>query len=479
MSIFFFDVVTSSATPVDDSWDQIYKISTWFGSNYLYLLENLLLSQSPEIIFRRILNYRIVGNSSIMWVCRRQVYVPCIPESKILSVLREVHDDGGHWVKTGTLAKFRKFAYWPQQSADVEKYIFGYLSCARHGPVTRSQPLHFISVCHPFQLLGIDFIGPLKIIADGGFMFIFHVLCYFFMFSFTFPNKTTNAENVIRHLGTLFFILGNPITIYWDRSQHFKNVKVETWLQAKGIHFFSNLSGNHKSIGMVEINNRLLKNLIRRNAASENQWENILEKATRVLTQRTIFYLGMFPASILFDRRSLFKIIDECKTSIATKNIHEIVKIYQHPVTHAVSIRVYLQHRAQIHDHICQLRTERQKVAVRKYNKGIRLTTFQVGNLVMLHQKRRKKLDPSWRGPFSIAGYGKHGMSFSLRQINGRRITGSFHGDDFKRYVPRSGHLFFPNDPHLFIQQIIRKTRNRPPGGKKKSHEAPVDFIHI
>lgn len=53
-------------------------------------------------------------------------------------VLREVHDDEGHWGKTATLVRLRGLAYWPEQTVDVERYIAGYTDCARYGPATRS-----------------------------------------------------------------------------------------------------------------------------------------------------------------------------------------------------------------------------------------------------------------------------------------------------------------------------------------------------
>lgn len=53
--------------------------------------------------------------------------LPCIPESKVLSVLIEAHDDSGHWAKAGTLARLRT-CYWPGQSQDVKRYIAGCLN---------------------------------------------------------------------------------------------------------------------------------------------------------------------------------------------------------------------------------------------------------------------------------------------------------------------------------------------------------------
>jgi len=50
--------------------------------------------------------------------------------------------------------------------------------------------------------------------------------------------------------------------------------------------------------------------------------------------------------------------------------------------------------------------------------------------------------------------------SFILRQLNGRKIRGTFHGDDLKTFTPRSGYL--DDGLVLPIQQTIRKPRIKP-----------------
>lgn len=88
-------------------------------------------------IFQQAMNYRVDLNTGILWIFRKGSYLPCVPESKVLSLLHIAYDEGGYWGKQGTLDKLRGLAYWPSQSMDVENYF-----CARHGssqtfPVTR------------------------------------------------------------------------------------------------------------------------------------------------------------------------------------------------------------------------------------------------------------------------------------------------------------------------------------------------------
>jgi len=83
----------------------------------------------------------------------------------------------------------------------------------------------------------------------------------------------------------------------------------------------------------------------------------------------------------------------------------------------------------------------------------------------MVYQKNTKKLEPRWRGPFRISGYGgSHGKSFEIQQQNGRKIRGAFHGNHLKTYTPRRDYLTRPSDQSVVLmpqQQTIRRPRRQ------------------
>ena len=89
---------------------------------------------SPGLL-RRVYDYRI--SNKILWFHLRGIYLLCIPEAKVLAVLREAYNDSGHWGKAGILARLRGLCYWPGQSQDVDRYISGCIEYARYGPATR------------------------------------------------------------------------------------------------------------------------------------------------------------------------------------------------------------------------------------------------------------------------------------------------------------------------------------------------------
>ena len=126
--------------------------------------------------------------------------------------------------------------------------------------------------------------------------------------------------------------------------------------------------------------------------------------------------------------------------------------------THSQAIKQYLTYRADLHDTVKQRSDEQKMKIADRYNRGVTQVTHHVGDLVMLHQKNTRKLEARWRGPFQIDRYGGvYGLSFTLRQLNGRKIRGSFHGNDLKQFIPRAEHLARTTDTSLLpVFQTIK-----------------------
>lgn len=204
--------------------------------------------------------------------------LPCIPESKVLSVLIEAHDDSGHWAKAGTLARLRS-CYWPGQSQDVKRYIAGCLECARHGPATRSQPLHPVKVTFPFQLMGMDFVGPLEV-TGSGMKYILVLVCYMSRFVIPFACKTANVEDVIWCLKLAFVMYRKLHAFYCDSGQHFDNEELREFLRQEGVAISYSPSGASMSTGMVEASNKLLEQVLRKESPSQTglEWDQQIPK---------------------------------------------------------------------------------------------------------------------------------------------------------------------------------------------------------
>lgn len=162
------------------------------------------------------------------------------------------------------MAKLRGKCYWPNQTENVKRYILGCMDCAQHGPATRSQPLHPILVTYPFQLIGIDFVGPLPKTKNGH-NYLFNIVCYFTRFVVPFATKTANVKEVMWCLRLFFAMYRTPYAVYLNRDQHFLNNVFESFLTHLGIAYDYSPSGSSKSTGIIEITNRLVEEVLKKN----------------------------------------------------------------------------------------------------------------------------------------------------------------------------------------------------------------------
>lgn len=121
----------------------------------------------------------------------------------------------------------------------------------------------------------MDFIGSLPT-SRKGYRFILHITDYFSRFSITTPTKTANACDVIPVLDRVFTLYTTPEGTYCDQGHHFNNQEVRDFFSQRGIALTFSLSGASQSTGIVEIGNRLLKDVLRKLG---DDWEEGLDRS--------------------------------------------------------------------------------------------------------------------------------------------------------------------------------------------------------
>jgi hypothetical protein len=116
-----------------------------------------------------------------------------------------------------------------------------------------------------------------------------------------------------------------------------------------------------------------------------------------------------------------------------------------------------------------------------KHDLGVNNHEYTPGDLVFLYDSNsaKKKLHPSFRGPFRIASFGgDHYRSFKLEQLNREPIPHTFYGDHLRLFRPRTGHLITQTEESLPIYQNIRagRTRFRIPDPPPSASAQPPSF---
>jgi len=148
-----------------------------------------------------------------------------IPESMIKSVLECCHDSmcGAHLGVRKTTSKVAGRFYWPSMKEDVVQWIRSCKVCAaKKAPFRQKAPLH--SITHPrrpFDLIGIDFVGPLKETNEGN-KYLIVITDYVTKWVEAFPTKDAKATTVARILvDQIISRHGAPREILSDQGQAF------------------------------------------------------------------------------------------------------------------------------------------------------------------------------------------------------------------------------------------------------------------
>lgn len=278
-----------------------YEASNWYRDVY-----RCLTNQATSQAHTSMASVRRIQNKAAHFSLRnnhpyrryRNILIPCITENEVFSILKSVHDDKGHFGKAITIAQLKERAYWPSLSTDVEEYIKGCITCARHGPAVKSQTLSPVIDSKVFQLLGFDYIGPLTTTPRRK-RYIFNVIEYLSRFIISYATETCSTDETIACLEDVFTKYGTPIASYTDRGGHFDNPKFQDFLRTKGIAWTPSPSGSSKSTGMIERSNGILESVLRKSCNNPGEWDTPLPSSVHNANQRIIHHLGHSPTEIL------------------------------------------------------------------------------------------------------------------------------------------------------------------------------------
>ena len=242
-----------------------------------------------------------------------------IPEGKGLRqrVLQQVHDAGhaGHPGRDRTLARLRPRFYWPNMAEYVREYVLTCPSCqmskARRGAAPGSlQPLPIPGV--PWEVVGMDFIGPLPETPDGK-DFILTCVCLLTKMVKLVPMRRPDAEGTARAFNErVLSQMGWPRVVVSDRDPKFMSAFWQRLMQLMRTHLNTSTAYHPQTDGQAERMNRLVGEVLRHFVcADQTDWDELLPMVEFAInsspnrsTGFTPFYLNygrepMVPADLL------------------------------------------------------------------------------------------------------------------------------------------------------------------------------------
>lgn len=129
--------------------------------------------------------------------------------------------------------------------------------------------------------------------CSEGHKWILHITDHHTKFSWLFPLISKQTEQVISCLNQLFWQWGFPKKLHSDNGKEFKNQKMSSFCQSNNIKQVHGAPRTPTTQGLVERNNRTIKenirNILTEKKESYNNWCTVLEKQpTRKTLQCTV-----------------------------------------------------------------------------------------------------------------------------------------------------------------------------------------------
>ncbi|KFY59673.1 hypothetical protein V496_05578 [Pseudogymnoascus sp. VKM F-4515 (FW-2607)] len=92
----------------------------------------------------------------------------CIQQDGVEAELRVLHNLHGHFSSSILQKEVIGKAYWPTRFKDIDKYCKSCPQCQAVGPLRPSTGLNPIFELMPWDMFGMDFIGPIYPVSKRG-----------------------------------------------------------------------------------------------------------------------------------------------------------------------------------------------------------------------------------------------------------------------------------------------------------------------
>ena len=306
---------------------------------------------------------------------------------------------GGHFAYQRTYLKISAKFYWPNMREEIHEYCKACIDCTANrapGPKAFLKPLELAT--RPNQVIGVDFLGPIKPMSPQGNKFIMVMTDKFSKFVRIAALPDLKAETAAKALmEEHVFNEGPPVAIVSDKGVQFTSALFRELCQLLGIKQNMSTSYHPETDGATERMNRTMVGVLRKMLREKNHenWEKLLgcfkmayNDSVHSSTLQTPYYLE--------HGRDMNSIVNTALQLETDPN--DIPNDYISELTERLR---YAYHKTR--EAIKKART-RQKT---DYDKRATEMKFQVGDKVLLDIRvikdgECKKLTSKYTGPFRI-----------------------------------------------------------------------------
>jgi transposase InsO family protein len=243
----------------------------------------------------------LLGDVAFSW----KLYVPQHLQSEIL---KQSHDEAGHFGHFKTLQKIKLRYFWPKMSSCVRDYVQKCETCRVSKDTTpKNKPLMGAqkSVSRPFQAYSLDFMGEFPKSKKGN-CHLLVVTDLFSKFVFVHPVRQANSRAIVNFVESQVFLsYGIPQYVICDNAQAFKSKMFVEFLNHYKIQLRSTAVYSPQS-NPTERVNRVIKNSLRCYIGEQEHrvWEDYIYKIAFSINTSVHVSTGYTPYFVVFGREA-------------------------------------------------------------------------------------------------------------------------------------------------------------------------------
>jgi hypothetical protein len=252
--------------------------------------------------------------------CSTKTKLIYLPSSMIEDLLQVYHSHplGGHFGVQRTYLKIKNKFWWPNMKQSITLYIQSCLLCQQYNVSRSKKPGRLQPIPPPegpFQLIGMDYCGPLKQTPRGN-QYVLCITDYFTRWIVAVAVPDCSAQTTAEALFNEYICkYGVPAAILSDQGTHFHNQLMQAMSKLLGYNHTYSTTYHPQSNGMIErFNATFVPQIAKLQDKEHNNWDEFLSSVVFAYNTGTHSTTQYSPFQLLYGREPRLP-ADEKKSS--------------------------------------------------------------------------------------------------------------------------------------------------------------------
>lgn len=340
-----------------------------------------------------------------------------VPSNMVAKILRSYHDDNAHASRDRLRDLLRARFFWVGMMRDAGRWVNACLKCRRFKPDQphRHGMLQPIEVMCPFEMVGVDIVGPLHITRDRA-KYILVCTDYFTNWIEAAPLKTITANEVAQAFFNLIIARhGCPKKVLSDQGTQFTSAIFKNLCSRFNMEHVTTTAYHQQCNGKTERFIRFLtKSLSTIINESQTNWDAMINDCLFMYRVTICRVLDDSPFYMLYGRDPVLP----QDLSVPVRSVQlEGYGDYK---------RERLQRLRVAYDRLRERRIDYQQDYKAAYDKSQRPTEFGIGSQVMIFFPAQKvgltyKFLAKWDGPYEVVAK-LTDLNYRVEHLRSKRI---------------------------------------------------------